>query len=295
MTTGKSPRSPRDLTRVVREIEQRLPRRKQPSLPSVALEGVAKRRVRYEVPPEDGRRNLNGAEQERLFGEGVSLPLQTDGRRIFVSENLDVGAGATKDGRRQRALSTAEIMHQRGTIDDEDFEACRVAAESYFIPLLGRSVGISSYGLSPGGSDPTAKADRKGTALTGYTIDWHTGQAETTPDDLRSARRNRSHLREAAQLVRAAVGVENTEGRWEFDDRKAVLLVRCVLPSAKPPTLNEIGTAFTLYGAHSKQKTAAAAGMLREMFSRMAMHLGLKKGAPWSEQVVRSLAESASD
>ena len=190
-------------------------------------------------------------------------------------------------------MSTAEIMHQRGTIDDEEWEACKTF-EWLLTRILGRSEGVGSYGLSPGGSDPTAKGDRKGTALTGYTIDWHTGQAEATPDDLRVARRNRSLLRDAALLARAAVGVEDTEGRWIFDDAKAVLLVRCVMRSANPPTLDQVGTAFTLYGERSKQKTAGAAGMLREMFARMAMHLGLKKGTAWREPLVRSLAERAS-
>ena len=198
-------------------IEQRLPpsRRKPPSLPSVALEGVSKQRVRYEPPPEDGRRKLNGAEQERLFGEGAELPLQTDGRRVLVNENLHVGAGATRDGRRLRAMSTAEIMHQRGTIDDEEWEACKTL-ERLLTRILGSSEGVSSYGLSPGGSDPTAKGDRRGTALTGYTVDWNAGQAGTTSEDLRAARRNRSFLRDAALLLRAALGVEDTDGRWAW-------------------------------------------------------------------------------
>ena len=291
-----SNRTARHLTTRVGVIEQRLPpsRRKPPSLPSVALERVSKQRVPYEPPPENGRRKLNGADQERMFGEGAELPLQIDGRRILVSENLDVGAGATRDGRRLRAMSTAEIMHQRGTIDDDDWEACKTF-EWLLTRILGHSEGVSSYGLSPGGADPTAKGDRRGTALTGYTIDWHAGQAATTPDDLRAARRNRSFLRDAALLLRAALGVEDTEGKWVLDHTKTVLLVRCVMRSAKPPTLDEIGTTFTLYGPNSKQKTAAAAGMLREMFSRMAMHLGLKKGTGWSEPLVRSLAERASD
>ena len=76
-----------------------------------------------------------------------------------------------------------------------------------------------------------------------------------------------------------------------LDNAKAVLLVRCVMRSAKPPTLDESAPPSPSTDRTSKQKTAAAAGMLREMFSRMAMHLGLKKGTGSSEPWCGLLAE----
>ena len=82
-----------------------------------------------------------------------------------------------------------------------------------------------------------------------------------------------------------------TLGKRVFDHEKAVLLVRCVLPSAHPPKLDEIGRQVTLYDGQ-KQRTAAAATVIREMLGRMAMHLGLKKGAPWDERISWAVAQA---
>jgi hypothetical protein len=119
--------------------------------------------------------------------------------------------------------------------------------------------------------------------LTGYEID-QTGKVQVAPAAFTAARRNRNELREMAELLFAAVGLETAEGRRVFDPEKAILLVRCVLPSANPPTLDEVGKRLTLYDG-AKQRTAAAATEIRAMLTRMAVHLGLKKGSAWDERV----------
>jgi hypothetical protein len=187
-------------------------------------------------------------------------------------------------------MSTVGAMYRVGSIDSDDWQAGNTLGERIG-RLLHPSEGVSSYGQHPSGSDPAAKGDRRGRALTGYEIDGRSGQVQAVEAAMAVARRNRTELRETAELLFAAVGLETTEGKRVFDHEKAVLLVRCVLPSAHPPKLDEIGRQVTLYDGQ-KQRTAAAATVVREMLGRMAMHLGLKKGATWDERISWAVAQA---
>ena len=141
MTTGKSPRSPRDLTRVVREIEQRLPRRR-PSLPAVALEGVTKGRTR------------SGSE-----------PMAIPERREVFEETTHVGAGTDRAREpRLRASTTVERAYNSGSLTYEEFCAANVL-RNLFLEQFGCSEGIGSYGDVRGSGTPWNKADRKAVAI----------------------------------------------------------------------------------------------------------------------------------
>jgi hypothetical protein len=182
-------------------------------------------------------------------------------------------------------------MHRVGTVGGDEWQAVNILRLK-LLRLLHPSEGVSSYGQHPGGgSDPAAKGDCRGRALTGYEIDGRSGLVQAVEAAMAVARRNRTELRETAELLFAAVGLETTEGKRVFDHEKAVLLVRCVLPSAHPPKLDEIGRQVTLYDGQ-KQRTAAAATVIREMLGRMAIHLGLKKGAPWDERISWAVAQA---
>jgi hypothetical protein len=60
-------------------------------------------------------RKLTEAEQERWIGTTEDVGFHTDGHRITLDENLDVLAGATAQGKRPRAFSTADAMERTGT------------------------------------------------------------------------------------------------------------------------------------------------------------------------------------
>ena len=211
-----------------------------------------------------------------LYGIDEPSDLQTDGHRTTVDENTDVGAGQSKE-KQTRVLSLAESMHRLGKITYDEWQAAE-ALRKKVMRLIPGSEGVSSYGLNPGRADPTTKAARKGRALTGYEINWRTGDAKL------GERRNRTDLREAADLLFAMVGVCNEEGRKVFDRELATLLICSVTETSNAVTLTEIGAARTLYTGE-KQTPAAGAGALKEIYQRGAVYLGLVKGADWDEKL----------
>ena len=235
-------------------------------------ERTQRERARQEATKEDRarRRALSAEEQVRRFGTGEDVGLETDGHRIMADENIDVGAGSTQ-GKRLRVLTLAEAMHRLGTIGSEEWQAAEVLREKIMALLL-PSEGVSSYGLSPGRSDPSTKADRRGRVLTGCDVNWRTG------DVVRGRKHNRSEIREAADLLYAMAGLETEEGHKVFDAGLAMFVVRSVTGNAV--TLTEIGRARTLYTGE-KQASAAGGTSLKEAYQRGAVYLGLAKGTDW--------------
>jgi hypothetical protein len=267
-------------------------RRRTPSLSHVGLEGVTKRRVvrpAHDDPRPVGRK-LTADEQLALTGSAEDAGgFRTDGHRVWTVENIAVGAGSTRDSQRPRVASTVGAMYRVGTVDAYDWQAGDALAV-LLLRQLAPTEGVGSYGQNPGGADPTAKADRKGRQLTGYVVT-RAGKVEVAPAAFTAARRNWSERRELAELLFSAAGVETADGRREFLKEKAIALVQCVLPSSNPPTLDQIGKRLTMYDG-PKQRTAAAATEIRAMLTRMAVHLGLKKSAPWDERVSWAISEA---
>lgn len=241
-----------------------------------------KERARREATIEDraGRRALSKQEQMRVSGSEEGIGLETDGHRIIAEENLDVGAGKNK-GKRPRVLTQADLMHRLGKITQARWEAAE-ALRKKVMALLPPSEGVSSYGLSPGRADPATKADRKARRLTGYEVNWRKGEAKLDADN--NARRNRSELREAAEMLYAMAGVETEDGRKAYDLQLAVFLVRSVLEASPVVMLTEIGEALTAYTGE-KQASAAGGAILNMLYHRGAVYLGLEKADDWDDKL----------
>jgi hypothetical protein len=235
-----------------------------------------KERARQEATraDRDGRRALRKEEQLRRFGTEEGSNLETDGHRITVNENIDVGAGKT-EGDRPRVLTLADAMHRLDKITWEEHQGAETLRKR-LMALLPPSEGVSSYGLNPGRSDPTTKAARKGRALTGLELNWRTGEAKSAAEHLR--RHNRSELREAAELLYAMAGLETEAGRRVYNPELAVFVVRAV--TGNDITLTEVGMALTHYTGE-KQASAAGGAILKDAFHRGSMHLGLVKAPEW--------------
>ena len=246
-------------------------------------ERARKEQARRQATKEDRVwRKLAPSEQERRFGSDEDIGLETDGHRVKVDENIDVGAGKT-EGTRPRVLTQAGGMHRANKITSEEWQCAEMLRE-WIMQQLGHSEGVSSYGLSPGRSDPATKANRRGRALTGYEVDWRAGNAKATEEATEIARRNRTELRRLAELLFAMVGVETAEGDKVFDHRLALMLIRSVTETSNAMTLTEIGGARTAYTGE-KQQPAAGGAILKELYQRGALHLGLVKGAGWDEKL----------
>ena len=200
--------------------------------------------------------------------------METDGHRIIVNENIDVKAGRA-EGERPRVLTMCDAMHRMGKIPLEGWQAGEAVRER-IMALVPPSEGVSSYGLSPGRADPATKAARKGRALTGLEVNWRAGHAEPGKFP------NRTNLRDAADLVFAMIGMPNKEGLKVFDPVRATFLIQSV--TGNGVTLTEIGATLTAYTGE-KQRMAAGAAILMEMYYRGAVYLGLVKGTEWDEKL----------
>jgi hypothetical protein len=97
------------LTRIVREIEQRLPR-KRPSLPAVSMEGATKGRVKHSAEP------VGIPERRHLVEE--------------VTEHVSVGRDRTK-GAPMRAQTLTEQLYSAGLIDFHEVSAARTVRDLY--------------------------------------------------------------------------------------------------------------------------------------------------------------------
>jgi hypothetical protein len=235
-------------------------------------ERARKKRARQEATRKDRARRwaLPKHEQLRRFGTEDG-DLETDGHRLLAEENMDVGAGKA-EGERTRVLTHAEGMHRLGKITWEEWQAAE-ELRIRVLALLPRSEGVSSYGLSPGRSDPATKAARKGLALTGLNVNWQTGDVE------RDKQHNRSARQEAADLIYAmAEGIEPETGGKVFNHKLAEFIIRSVL--GNEIDLTEIGHALTHYKGE-KQASAAGGAILKAAFHRGAVCLGLAKADDW--------------
>src|SRR5262245_51297942 len=136
------PRTAADLTRVVAEIEQRLPpRRRKPSLPAVTMEGTGKGRTK------------------------PIATVATPERRYVVKVDTHVGAGTDRSKEPQlRALTTVERLYHSGAIQWEQ-TATAITLRNRVLTALGGSEGVSSYGERRLSGPAWQKADRKAEAV----------------------------------------------------------------------------------------------------------------------------------
>lgn len=243
------PRTARDLTRVVREIEQRLPpKRRRPSLPQVSMERA------------DGKEAAARA-KARLHEQANPQPVTIPERREVFEEPTHVGAGANRTREpRTRALTTVEKAYNAGSLTWEEYAAAGVL-RNRFIAQLGGSEGVAAYGEPRGSGPPWNKADRKAVMV----LD-----------------RNRKSTQELADLLFSMVGVVDEKGVKVFDPQLAELLLRAVTETVDAVRLGDIGAQRTEYGGE-KQRQAAGGAILRECLRRGAAHLSYIRAQQWRD------------
>jgi hypothetical protein len=242
------PRTARDLTHVVREIQQRLPRRKRPSLPAISMERP------------DGKEAAALA-KARLQEQGNLKPVAIPERREIVEEiveHVSAGVDRTKEPQ-HRALTRAEKMHREGTLSHEEWQAAGVI-RNRFLAELGHSEGVAGYGDKPAAGAPWEKADRRAQAIL----------------------RNRTSRIRLAELVFAACGLCDEEGNRIFDQALAADVVRCTIETVNIPTLTDIGARHTAYTG-ARQQPAAGGATIKAALKRAAAHLGYVRLPAWKD------------
>lgn len=237
-----------DLTEHVGTVQQRLPRRKRPSLPAISMDRT------------DGK-EITARAKARLQEQASPKPVAIPGRREIVEEmveHVSAGIDKTKEPQR-RALTRAEKMHREGMLSHEEWQAAGVM-RNRFLAELGHSEGVSGYGNKPGTGAPWEKADRRAQAIL----------------------RNRTRRTRLAELVFAACGVYDEEGNRIFDQALAVDVIRCTIETVDIPTLTDIGARHTAYTG-ARQQPAAGGTTIKAALKRAAAHLGLIRLPTWKD------------
>jgi hypothetical protein len=140
--SSRPPRTPRDLTHVVGEIQQKLSRRKRPSLPAVSMEGATKGRAKPVVEP-------------------VAIPE----RHHVVEVNTTVGAGQDRSRAPQRRAQTlVESQYDLGHYQWEQEQVAK-RLRDLVARLCGLSEGVANYAGETGSGAPWEKGDRKALAV----------------------------------------------------------------------------------------------------------------------------------
>lgn len=189
--------------------------------------------------------------------------------RMVVEEGDGRGRTQGEEPKR-RALSLVEQLHRNGHLSYEEYVAWGTFRNMYML-LMPVSEGVSSYGLSPGGSTPHRKADRAAKRLTGVEI------AEDGSYTRGPSRANRSARWRYEDALFSMVGVTDDEGNRLIDEQAAALMVKAILETENPPTQGMIGAARSMLKSE-KQLSAIGATVVKENLRRLAIHLRLVKG-----------------
>lgn len=232
---------------------------------------AAKARLREQANPkpiekphkETTAEALTHADDGKKVIKGKSVTV-TD-KRIISESDTHVGAGEDKAKQKGiQALTMVELLYNAKLIDMNML----MAADRYRTMRAereGPSQGVGGYGMNPGGSNPSAKADRVGSRLTGYKIEgdrWRQGQGR---------RASNSYDLEAAEL--AMCGVIDVEGRRVHDRELKKIMVAALTHSIDMPTQTYIARMRTKYTGE-KQLPPAGATVVTEALRRLTLHLG---------------------
>ena len=203
---------------------------------------------------DDGKKNAKG--------KAVTV---TD-KRIISESDTHVGAGESKAKQKGiQALTLVELLYNAKLIDMNMLMAAD-RFRTLHLEREGPSQGVGGYGLNPGGSNPSTKADRMGSRLTGIKIEgdrWrHTS----------GRRGDNSYDLEAAML--AMCGVIDVEGRRIHDRELKKIMVAAITHSIDMPTQTYIARIRTKYTGE-KQLPPSGATVVTEALRRLTLHLGL--------------------
>ena len=184
-------------------------------------------------------------------------------RHTIVEEETHVGAGRDqKKEKRLRAVTLVELLYNAKLIDMSTLMAAD-RFRTLHLEREGPSEGVGAYGQSPGGSDPTKRADRAGYRLTGYKINGTKWTQEAAP------RRN-TYDYEAALL--AMCGVIDVEGRRVIDQELYKIMVLAIVKTTDIPTQAHVARLRTRYNGE-KQLPPAGATVITEALRRLQLHL----------------------
>jgi hypothetical protein len=139
------------------------------------------------------------------------------------------------------------------------------------------SEGVSSYGQSTGGIDPTRKGDRKAKRITGVEVHQN-GAVSRGP-----SRDNKADRWRYQDAILAMCGMHDDEGTKIVDPQSLQIMVRAVTDSEYMPTHTEIGRVRAPYIKDEGKKPsptvmAIGAYFVKENLKRLALHLRMLKG-----------------
>ena len=195
----------------------------------------------------------------RLEAQARPIPVQAKaGRREVVIENTSVGAGKDKEDR-LRALTLTELVYagerrRQGDLCRTMTFAMVMAGDRYrelYLDAHGSSVGVSSYGQSPGGSVPWARSGTSDQRL-----------------------KNRGALEDARF---AMCGLINEDGQRVLDKELVNLIEPALVETVDVPTQASIGARRTGYSPTGKQVAAAGGTILTEALRRLVLYFGLER------------------
>jgi hypothetical protein len=201
--------------------------------------------------------------KERLRKQANPEPVNIPSRRTILEVNTHVGAGTDRTKERRKVmLTTAERMYYLGkSLSYDEFAAAGILRNKYLTQLGENSEGVASYGDAGSRTEPWGKGDAKAHAI---------------------LRRNRTKLRELADLMWSIAGHYNEEGDKVFDKELLTLVVRSVIETTDAVTQEEVARARTNYKGE-KQTQAAGGAILKECYRRAAAHLRFIKVQEWRD------------
>lgn len=207
--------------------------------------------------------DLPAKARERLNGQANPVPVSIPQRQDVVEEiaptHVSVGRNKAKEEKQIKAVTLAERLHKDGIIDDDQLAAAGRLRNKYMLEM-GHSEGVSSYGDSRSDGMPWAKADKRAEAILS---------------------RNRSNLRELAELLFSMAGNHDEEDNKIFDRELATFVVRSVIETTDAIALRtEVGRTRTGYSGE-KQLSAAGGAILGECYHRGAAHIRRVKSEQW--------------
>jgi hypothetical protein len=170
-----------------------------------------------------------------------------------VTQHVSAGADKSKTPER-RALTLVERQHLSGGLSFEEAQAGRILQQR-FLSELGGSTGVGSYDPSSRPSPGWQRSDRQA---------------------VRILTRNYSNRAALSELLYAACGTIDDEGRRIFDKPLAAILVQAVTLTTGAITVGAIGEARSNYDG-VKQRQAYGLATIRECLRRAAAHLGFVK------------------
>jgi hypothetical protein len=189
----------------------------------------------------------------------------------MVAREITQDETAVAGIKRERVLSLVDRLHRDRAISFDQYAAAGIL-RSLIMAEQPPSTGISSYGGDAGRADPSAKSDRLGRRLTGYSIDFN-GRFSWV-----GGRKPLAGERRLEDAIFAAIGVYDDAGERHINPHHAGILMRACVDTDEMPSLGGITRELTdFYRDYSKRSPAYALGVVSVWLTRLALHFRLVK------------------